>query len=152
MTSLENKVPRKQIEDYFRKVAREHNQKHFPVKIEDLLDKDDEGKRMVYVMPESAVDVFLSTALFKSIKEKYPEYNLYVATKPENFHIIDGNEYVHKTIAYSPQFDNTLYLEGIGDHKGCFEIALTPHLTTQRVSNYIHNGKDNINKEELCTF
>jgi glycosyltransferase involved in cell wall biosynthesis len=152
MTSLENKVPRKQIEDYFRKVAREHNQKHFPLKMEDFLDKDDEGKRMIYVMPDSGVDVFLSTALFKSIKEKYPKYNLYVATKPENFHILEGNEHVHKTIAYSPQFDNTLHLEGIADHKGHFEIAFTPHLTTQRVNNYIHNGKDNINKEELCTF
>ena len=152
MTSLENKVPRKQIEDYFRKVAREHNQKYFPVKIEDFLDSQDVGKRMVYVMPESPVDVFLSTALFKSIKKKYPEYNLYVATKAENFHILDGNEYVHKTIPYSPQFDNTLYLEGIGDHKGCFEIAFTPHLSTQRLNNYIHNEKDRINTEELCTF
>ena len=47
----------------------------FLSKIEDYLDEDDEGKRMVYVMPESEVDVFLSTALFKSIKNKYPEYN-----------------------------------------------------------------------------
>jgi hypothetical protein len=152
MTSLENKVPRSQIEDYFRKVARDHNQKYFPVKIEDFLDKDDEGKRIIYVIPESPVDVFLSTALFKSIREKYPSYNLYVATKAENFHILDGNEHVHKVIPYSPQFDNTLYLEGIGDHEGCFEIALTPHLTTQRTNNYIHNGKDEINKTALCTF
>ena len=152
MTSLENKVPRPQIEDYFRKVARDHNQKYFPVKLEDFLDKEDKGRRMVYVMPESSVDVFLSTALFKSIKNKYPDYNLYVATKAENFHILEGNEYVHKTIPYSPQFDNTLFLEGIGDHEGHFEIAFTPYLTTQRVNNYIHNEKDKINKEELCTF
>ena len=152
MNSLANKVPRKQIEDYFRKVARDHNQKHFPVKIEDFLDKDDKGSRMVYVMPESPVDVFLSTALFKSIKIKYPNYNLYVATKPENYHILEGNEYVHKTIPYSVQFDDTLFLEGIGDHEGYFEIALTPHLTTQRVNNYVHNNKDKVDKEDLCTF
>ena len=150
MTSLENKVPRQQVEDYFRKVAREHNQKFFPVKIEDFLDKDDKDKRMIYVMPESSVDVFLSTALFKTIKVKYPDYNLYVATKPENYHILEGNEHVHKVIPYNPQFDNTLYLEGAGDHEGYFEIAFTPHLTTQRVNNYIHNNKDKINKEALC--
>ena len=150
MTSLENKVPRKQIEDYFRKVAREHNQKYFPVKIEDFLDTDDKGKRMVYVIPESPVDVLLSTALFKSIKRKYPHYNLYVATKAENFHILDGNEHIHKTIPYNPQFDNTLYLEGIGDHEGYFEVAFTPHLSTQRTNNYIHNEKDNVDKEALC--
>ncbi|MAH51121.1 hypothetical protein CMI37_35215 [Candidatus Pacearchaeota archaeon] len=149
MSQLENKAPRKQIEDYFRRVAAEHNQKHFPLKIEDQLD-DDEGKRMIYVMPESAVDVFLSTALFKSLKLKYPEYNLYVATNPENFHILEGNEYVHKTIPYNAQFDNTLYLEGIGDHEGFFEIAFTPHLSTQRTNNYVHNNKDRIDKKALC--
>tara|TARA_R100000008_G_scaffold67884_1_gene44993 strand:+ start:12444 stop:14369 length:1926 start_codon:yes stop_codon:yes gene_type:complete len=152
MKSLENKVPRSQVEEYFRKVAREHNQKFFPEKIDDHLDKDDEGKRMAYVMPSSAVDVFLSTSLFKSIKNKYPNYNLYVVTEPENFHILDGNEYVHKTIPYTPQFDNTLFLEGAGKHKGFFEIAFTPHLTSQRTNNYIHNAKDVIDKEALCTF
>ena len=152
MNSLANKVPRSQVEDYFRKVAREHNAKYFPMKIEDYLDKEDKGKRILYVMPDSPVDVFLSTALFKSIKIKYPEYNLYVATKPENFSILLANENVHATIPYTPQFDNPLYLEGVNDEGGYFEIAFTPHLSTQRISNYIHNDKDIINKQDLCTF
>ncbi len=152
MNSLANKVPRSQVEDYFRKVAREHNAKYFPMKIEDYLDKEDKGKRILYVMPDSEVDVFLSTALFKSIKVKYPDYNLYIATKPENFSILLANENVHATIPYTPQFDNPLYLEGVNDEGGYFEIAFTPHLTTQRISNYIHNDKDIINKQDLCTF
>jgi len=152
MTALSNKTPRSQIEEYFRKVARDHNQTHFPIKTEDFLDEDDEGKRIVYVIPESAVDVLLSTSLFKSIKNKYPEYNLYVSTKPEHFPIVEGSEYVHKVIPYNPQFDNSLYLEGAGKDKGFFEIAFIPHLTTQRVNNYIHNSKDIIDKERLCTF
>jgi hypothetical protein len=152
MTALSNKTPRSQIEDYFRKVARDHNQTHFPIKTEDFLDKDDEGKRIVYVIPESAVDVFLSTSLFKSIKDKYPDYNLYVSTKPEYFRIIEGSEYVHKVIPYNPQFDNSLYLEGVGKQKGFFEIAFIPYLTTQRVNNYIHNSKDIIDQKRLCTF
>ena len=152
MKQIEHKVPRSQIEDYFRKVARDHNNKFFPAKIEDLLDKDDKGKRIVYVMPESAVDVFLSTSLLKSIKNKYPDYNLYFATKPEYFCIVEGNEYVHKVIPYSASFDNTVLLEGVGDNEGHFEIAFTPYLTTQRSNNYVHNGKDIINKEQLCTF
>ena len=152
MKQLEHKIPRSQIEDYFRKVARDHNQKYFPVKIEDFLDEDDKGNRMAYVMPESAVDVFLSTALLKSIKAKYPDHNLYFVTKPEYNHILDGNEYIHKVIPYSAQFDNTLYLEGISSHEGYFEIAFTPQLTSQRLNNYIHNAKDKVNKEALCTF
>ena len=152
MNALINKVPRQQVEGYFRKVAKDHNDKYFPTKIEDFLDKDDQGKRIVYVMPDSAVDVFLSTSLFKSIKDKYPDYNLYVATKPEYFKILDGNKYVHKVIKYSNQFDNTLFLEGVADHQGLFEIAFTPHLVTQKLSNYIHNGKDKINTKSLCIF
>jgi hypothetical protein len=152
MKSLENKIPRKQIEDFFRNAAKEHNQKYFPVKMEDFLDEDDEGKRMAYVMPESAVDVFLSTALLKSVKTKYPEYNLYFVTKPEYYHILEGNEYIHKIIPYSSQFDNTIHLEGNLSHKGYFEIALTPHLASQRLNNYAHNENDKINTEALCTF
>jgi hypothetical protein len=152
MNSLANKIPRAQVEEYFRKVAREHNAKYFPLKIEDYLSSDDKGKRILYVMPESQVDVFLSTALFKSIKTKYPDYNLYVCTKSENIPILLGNKYVHATIPYSSQFDNTLHLEGIGENEGFFEIAFTPHLSTQQVGNYIHNNKDIINKKDLCTF
>ena len=136
MKQLEHKIPRPQIEDYFRKVARDHNQKYFPVKIEDFLDEDDKGKRMAYIMPESAVDVFLSTSLLKSLKSKYPEYNLYFVTKPQYYHILDGNEYIHKVIPYNSQFDNTIHLEGVASHEGFFEIAFTPYLTTQqRVAN-----------------
>ena len=152
MNSLSSNVPRSQVEEYFRKVAKDHNAKFFPVKIEDLLDKNDEGHRILYVIPDSGVDVFISTSLFKSIKDKYPDYNLYVSTKPEYYHILDGNEYIHKIIPYNPQFDNTLFLEGAGSNKGFFEIAFTPYLTSQRSSNYIHNGKDIIDTQSLCTF
>jgi ADP-heptose:LPS heptosyltransferase len=95
-------------------------------------------------MPESIGDIYLSTSLFKNIKEQYPEYNLYVATKPEYFEILEGNPYVHNIIQYIPQMDQLLWLEGIGDHKGFFEIAFLPHLGTQRMLDYLHNGKTNI--------
>ena len=152
MTALSNKVPRSQVEEYFRKVARDHNAKFFPVKMEDLVDSDDEGKRIVYVMPDSSVDVFLSTALFKSIKKKYPEYNLYVSTKPEYYNILEADENIHKVIPYNNQFDTALSLEGVGKNKGIFEMVFSPYLTTQKVSNYIHNGKDKIDTDSLCTF
>ena len=152
MQQISNKVGRKSIEDYFRKVAKDHNEKHFPVKLEDIVDKDDEGKRILYIMPGSSKDVFMSTSLFKSIKEKYPKYNLYVATKPENFSLLWANEFVHKTIPYSESFDNALTLEGIGESKEYFTMVFTPYLTTQKFSNYIHNMKDSIDTKSLCTF
>jgi hypothetical protein len=40
--------------------------------------------------------------------------------------------------------DQLLWLEGAGDHQGYFEIAFIPHVNTQRILTYIHNGKDRI--------
>jgi hypothetical protein len=87
------------------------------------------------------------SSLFPSFKKVYPDYNLYIATKPEYKSILDGNEYVYKVLDYNPQMDNLLWLEGHGDHQGYFEIAFLPHVGTQRLLNYLHNGKDKIEFE-----
>ena len=83
LQEIEKGTEKKTIEDYFRRIATQDNQKNKKVAFEDILDKEDEGKRMLYVMPESIGDIYLSTSLFKSAKELYPDYNLYVAVKPE---------------------------------------------------------------------
>ena len=144
MAEIEKGTTREQIEDYFRKTAASENNKIIETHITDFLDEDDEGKRILYTMPQSIGDVFLSTSLFKSLKESYPEYNLYVATKPENTEILDANPYVHKVIPYGQEMENLTWLEGMGDHKGYFEIAFLPHIGTQRMLDYLHNGKDKI--------
>lgn len=144
MQEMKKGVKRVEIENYFRQVALQDNNKNKSVSFSDLLDKDDEGKRLLYVMPESIGDVYLSTSLFKSIKEQYPEYNLYVATKPEYFEVLEGNPYIHKVIQYISQMDSLVWLEGIGPHKGYFDIAFLPYTQTQRVLTYLHNGKTNI--------
>jgi hypothetical protein len=95
-------------------------------------------------MPESAGDVFMATSLLPSLKNTYPEYNIYFSTKQEYFSILNGNEYIHKIIPYVQQMDNLMWLEGAGDHEGYFEMAFLPHFGTQRMLNYLHNGKDKI--------
>jgi hypothetical protein len=144
LQKLDQKVPKDQIENYFRQVAKQEISKNNPVNFEELLDKEDNGKRLLYVMPESIGDIYLSTSLFKNIKKQYSNYNLYVATKPEYFEILEGNPYIHRIIQYIPQMDQLLWLEGLGDHKGFFEIAFLPHMGTQRMLDYLHNGKTNI--------
>ncbi len=130
--------------DYFRNVARQENVKIQPPiqKLEDFLDKDDFGRRILFVIPESIGDVFLCTALFRSIKELYPTFNLYVATKPENFEILDLNDFVHRLLPYHQSLDNLLAMEGSGSNKGLFEIAYLPFAATQRFLTYCHNGMD----------
>ena len=142
LQKIEQKVPKEQIENYFRQVAKDELSKNNPINFEDILDKDDYGKRVLIVIPESIGDVFMITSLFKSFKEVYSEYNLYIATKQEYFDILIGNPYVHKVIPYIPQMDNLLWLEGAGEHNGFFEMAFLPHIGTQRILNYLHNGKD----------
>jgi glycosyltransferase involved in cell wall biosynthesis len=147
LAELKKGQKREVIENYFRQIALQENNKNKKVDFKDLLDPDDEGKRMIVVMPESGGDIFLCSSLFEDLKNLYPNYNLYVATKPEFFDILQGNPYVHKILNYIPQMDQLLWLEGQGSHYGYFEIAFLPHLGTQRLFNYHHNGKDKISFE-----
>lgn len=144
MDQISKGATRNDVELYFRKVSTEDLNKNKQIAFEEILGKDDEGKRLLLVMPESAGDVFMATSLLPSIKKMYPEYNIYFATKQEYFSILNGNEYIYKAIPYIQQMDNLMWLEGAGDHKGFFEIAFLPHIGTQRVLNYLHNGKDKI--------
>jgi hypothetical protein len=143
MGELAKGAKRQDIENYFRNVALKESEDKKQVKFEDLLDPNDKG-RVVYVMPESAGDIFLSTALFKSIKNRYPDYSLYVSTKPQYKDILDGNPYIHRWIEYNPIMDNLIWLEGNNQHNGYFDIAYLPYTCTQRNLNYLHNGLDKI--------
>ena len=144
MDEIKKGMSRNDIENYFRNVAIKENQKDEKVEFSQVLDDDDKGKRMLYVMPESIGDIYLSTSLFRSAKELYPDYNLYVAVKQEYFSILEANPYIHKVIPYIEQMDRLHWLEGQGDHEGFFEIAFLPYATTQRFLTYLHNGKDKI--------
>ena len=148
MQEIKKGAKRVDIENYFRQVAAQDNNKNKQISFEEILDKDDKGKRILYVMPESIGDVFLSTSLFKSIKEQYPEYNLYVATKQEYFSVLEGNPYIHKAIQYISQMDSLVWLEGIANHQGFFEIAFLPYSQTQRFLTYLHNGKTRIHYKD----
>mgnify|MGYP001167929357 CR=1 FL=1 len=147
MSELKQGKPRQDVEQYFRNIAAKENASK--VSFEDLLDPNDKGKRILYCMPRSAGDIFLSTSLFKSIKETYPDHNLYVATSPEFFDILDGNEHVHKVLAFNDAFENHHFTEGSGENEGHFEISFIPHITTQKFQSYQHNGKDIINYKDL---
>ena len=150
MKKLKEGSSRNDVLKYFKQVAQEDNRKNNPTKFEDLLDKEDEGKRILFSMPQSIGDVYLCTSLLKNIKQVYPNHNIYFTTKPEYFEILDGNPYVHKMIPYDKGLDNLPAMEGQAEHKGYFEIAFLPFIGTQRVLNYMHNGKDKI-QFDLCT-
>lgn len=151
MNEIRKGLPREQIEKFFRRTAQKDNLEKQRKDLNDLLDNEGKENRIVYVIPETDRDIFLSTSLFKSIKETYPTHNLYVATNTNYFGLLKGNPYVHKLIPYSPQMDDIFMLEGRGEHEGFFEIAFLPYVNTHKVPNFTHNGKDKINYDLRCT-
>ena len=134
--------PKESIEQYFRQVAAKENKDLEVSSLEDFLNEDDKGRRILYSMPRSAGDVFLSTSLFKSIKELYPDHNLYVATSHEFAEILLGNPHVHKVIPYDDKFESHYFTEGSSKNEGFFEISFIPFINTQKYQSYQHNGKD----------
>lgn len=149
MGQISRGMERQAIERYFKQVAVKENSRNDSVLLDSLLDTNDAGRRILYAMPESVQDLFLSTSLFRSLKETYPNYNLYVATKPEYAEVLDGNPYVHKVIPYVPEMENLYAMEGMGDHKGLFEIAFIPYVITQKTPTSSHNGIDKICYKDL---
>lgn len=141
---LKNGRQREEILDYFQKVAIKENNENAKIEFSDLLDKEDKGKRILFVMPESAGDVFMSTSLLPSIKKLYPDHNIYFATKQEYFDILDDNPFVFKKLIFNSFMENLLTMEGHAGGDGYFEIVFLPHVGTQKIFDYQHNGKDKI--------
>mgnify|MGYP001242220095 CR=1 FL=1 len=117
----------------------EEENKPQPVDLSSLLDKESED-RILFVMPESAGDVFMATSLLPSIRKTYPDKDIYFATKKEYMPILDGNIHIHKALEYSPQMENLPLMEGRLQNKGYFHICFLPHIGTQRHLDYLHQG------------
>jgi hypothetical protein len=141
---LKSDLDRQKVYEYFVNTALQENQKNTSISFEELLSKDDEGKRILFALPENEVDVFNSTSLLKFIQDKYPDHNIYYATQKENFSILYGNKYIHKLLEYNPVMENFAWSEGQGDYNGMFEFVLLPHINTHKIINYIHGGKNKI--------
>jgi len=143
MRELKNGASKIQIEEYFRSVAKDELQKSQSSKssIENFLEKNNK-KRLLYIMPEGLEDCFLSNSVIYSLKKLYPssEWDIYVSSKPQFKDVFAGNQNILKWIPYSPEMDNQLLMEGVGNHKGWFDICFTPYFSTQKNINFTHNG------------
>jgi glycosyltransferase involved in cell wall biosynthesis len=142
-------TPMQDIETFFRETARREIES---VKsLRDYVDEEDGGKRILYVIPERATEVFLSSSLFRSLSETYPEHKLYVATLPKYFSLLNGNKYVYKIIPYEHSMNNVYELEGYSNRSGSkqeqekiFDMVLLSHANTQIIPNYTRNGLDKL--------
>jgi glycosyltransferase involved in cell wall biosynthesis len=138
MNQISNGMSRKQIEEYFRKVAAEDNSKNNvqQVSLENFLDKSDK-ERVLLTLKESIGDLYLLTSLLPEVQKKYPLASIYIACDPKYNTIFDGNQYVKKCIPWSPAFENELFVCGQGPNKGLFNYFHNVGLTTQRSLSYL---------------
>lgn len=137
-SNLKNGAARSQIEQYFRKVAQEENQKNTKVDFKDILIKNNK-KGLLIVLKESAGDIVLSTSLLESFRNNHPagEWNIYFATSPQYFDILDGNSNVDKVIHYQDFMESEIACTGQWTNKGYFDAYIHLAAGCQRVLNYL---------------
>jgi hypothetical protein len=106
--------------------------------------ENDNNPRLLFSVPESAGDIFLSTSLLQSLKNAYPNYNIYFACNKQFFPILKKNPLIYKVIEFMPIMENQVIMEGTASWKGFFDISIMATVLTQRYINYLNNGKTKI--------
>lgn len=104
---------------------------------------------ILYTMPMSNGDVFISTAvidgLMKDVRAVQPEAKLYFATNPEFAPILEDNHNVHKVIAWRD------FMMNMDITETAFDLVLTPNIATQYTfSNWIRAGNARLLAEEFA--
>jgi ADP-heptose:LPS heptosyltransferase/glycosyltransferase involved in cell wall biosynthesis len=100
------------------------------------------GPSLLYTMPMSAGDVFLSTGVVRALRKKHPGHRVYFATTGKYYDIIkdlklqDGTLLVDEIVEWQPWMQDPAALEEI------FDVVYTPNMNVQLVtSNWVHRGK-----------
>jgi glycosyltransferase involved in cell wall biosynthesis/ADP-heptose:LPS heptosyltransferase len=92
------------------------------------------GKSLIYTMPMSAGDVFLSTSVIDALRRKHPDHRIFFATSAQYFPIVNG--ITDEVLEFQPWMQDVGLLEDI------FDEVYTPNLAVQMTwSNWIHKGK-----------
>jgi ADP-heptose:LPS heptosyltransferase/glycosyltransferase involved in cell wall biosynthesis len=115
--------------------------------LQSLVDTPDDFN-VIYTMPMSTGDVFISTAVIDGLMKQLPEgAKVYFATQEKYFDILKGNKNVYKCIPFTQQMASIDLLEEV------FDLALTPNMATQYTfSNWIRRGQGRLLAEEFANY
>ena len=138
------------VYDYFRRVALEKNQENTKMDFKDFFD-DNGKKRVLLVIKQSLGDCFIVSSLFRSLKEQYPNHDLYIGCEPKYADVFAGNPYVHRIIPYHPAMENELSMVGQGKLKPYVDVYLHPALGAQRQLNYLSHSNIALDLESTET-
>lgn len=143
---LANNVSREQVANFFYNVAREEISKNAKTDIWDIVDKDRPNKRLLFAIQQSAGDIFISTALLKSVSEQYAGYDVYFMCEQKFHEIVEGNPYIHKILPWISALDQEMLAIGAGSDKPLFHAYLNPTVATQAKLAYLGNTNPFYNK------
>lgn len=102
-------------------------------------------KTILYTMPMSAGDVYISSAIISSLKKKYPEHKIFFATDERYAAILKNNPNIHNIINFKQWMCDVQLCEKI------FSDVYTPNLAIQMSSsNWIRGGKGRRLAEEIA--
>lgn len=106
---------------------------------------DGSTKTLLYTMPMSAGDVYISTAVVDSLKKRHPDHRIYFATDDKYQSILDGNADIDVVMGFEPWMQDVPFLETI------FDEVYTPNLAIQTTSaNWIRGGKGRLLADEMA--
>ena len=151
MQALSSKAQTRQdVLNYFRSVAVKENEKHASQKAVDFEEviRNNGNKRAMFISTKNQESVFMSSMFLKSFAEKNPDCDLFFATKPEFFEIVNCSPYIYKVIRHDdPLNDEIGMLGGRNNTKKYFDYYINFDVIENFDCNYI--GVDN-KSFELC--
>lgn len=136
---LKNGGKRRDVYAYFIKVAEDENRKNTSVPLRELFENNGR-KRALFVLKESIGDHFIFTSFCKSMSEKYPDYDIYIAADPKYHEVYAGNPHIKRVIPYLPIMENELNFIGAGSNEKLVDVYSNVGVPTQRILNYLSNG------------
>jgi glycosyltransferase involved in cell wall biosynthesis len=145
VTSLANGMQRQQVDQYFRKVAVEENEKikqqsqnQNTVTLESLFPRIEGKKNVILTLKESLGDHIILTGLLPAVYEKYPleSHTIYLCCDPKFFEVHEGNTNI-KLVPYNSIMDSELYMIGSGQEKGVADYYHNIGSSTQKFLNYL---------------
>ena len=144
MQELSKNMEREKIEQYFRHVAKNDLDAKKNTINENSIEKfiiKNSKKKILYVAPKSASHCFLATSVISTLRKLYnqEDWDLYVSSEENTKSIFNGNKNITTWIPYVKEMENTILMEGVGDHSGYFDICFNSINSIQQITNYVHN-------------
>jgi ADP-heptose:LPS heptosyltransferase/glycosyltransferase involved in cell wall biosynthesis len=103
-------------------------------------------KTLIFTMPMSAGDVYISTATIDSLRRKYPDHRIFFATGEKYVSILKRNSNIDVVIPFHEWMMNVPLLERI------FDEVYTPNLAIQTLhSNWVHGGHGRRLADEIAS-